>query len=69
MFYVIPMMLFVKYRKVKGMCDAMLKLLIHYRGDKVYRSMWLYRPEFIADLAKNEMERYVIPNWMEYVCL
>ena len=37
--------------------DAMLKLFTHYRGDKIDCPMRLYRPEFIADLAKNEPDR------------
>ena len=37
--------------------DAMLKLFTHYRGDKIELPMRLYRPEYIADLAKNEPDR------------
>lgn len=37
--------------------DAMLKLYTHFRGDKIDCPMRLYRPEFIADLAKNETDR------------
>jgi hypothetical protein len=37
--------------------DAMLKLFTHFRGDKIDCPMRLYRPEFIADLAKNETDR------------
>lgn len=37
--------------------DAMLKLFKHYRGDKIDCPMRLYRPEFIADLAKHETDR------------
>jgi hypothetical protein len=37
--------------------DAMLKLFKHYRGDKVDLTMRLYRPEFIADLAKTVTDR------------
>ena len=37
--------------------DAMLKLFKHYRGDKVDLPMHLYRPEFIADLAKPIKDR------------
>ena len=37
--------------------DAMLKLFTHYRGDKIDCPMRLYRPEFIADLAKSESDR------------
>lgn len=37
--------------------DAMLKLFKHYHGDKIDCPMRLYRPEFIADLAKNEPDR------------
>ena len=37
--------------------DAMLKLFKYFRGDKIDCPMRLYRPEFIADLAKNEANR------------
>ena len=37
--------------------DAMLKLFKHYRGDKIDLQMRLYRPEFIADLAKSVTDR------------
>ena len=37
--------------------EAMLKLFTHYHGDKIDCPMRLYRPEFIADLAKNEPDR------------
>ena len=37
--------------------DAMLKLFKYFRGDKIDCPMRLYRPEFIADLAKNEPDR------------
>ena len=37
--------------------DAMLKLYTHFRGDKIDFPMRLYRPEFIADLTKNEPDR------------
>ena len=37
--------------------DAMLKLFKHFRGDKIDCPMRLYRPEFIADLAKSETDR------------
>ena len=37
--------------------DAMLKLFKHYRGDKIDCPMRLYRPEFIADLAKSSTDR------------
>jgi len=37
--------------------DAMLKLFTHCRGDKIDCPMRLCRPEFIADLAKNETDR------------
>ena len=33
--------------------DAMLKIYKHFHGDKIDCPMRLYRPEFIADLAKN----------------
>ena len=37
--------------------DAMLKLFTHFRGDKIDCPMRLYRPEFIADLAKTATDR------------
>ena len=37
--------------------DAMLKLFTHFRGDKIDCPMRLYRPEFIADLAKAAPDR------------
>ena len=37
--------------------EAMLKIFKHYRGDKIDCPMRLYRPEFIADLAKQETDR------------
>jgi hypothetical protein len=37
--------------------DAMLKLFKHFRGDKIDCPMRLYRPEFIADLAKQSGDR------------
>jgi len=37
--------------------DAMLKLFKHFRGDKIDCPMRLYRPEFIADLAKQTNDR------------
>ena len=37
--------------------DAMLKLFKHFRGDKVDCPIRLYRPEFIADIAKNVSDR------------
>ncbi len=37
--------------------DAMLKLFKHYRGDKLDLPMRLYRPEFIAELAKTVADR------------
>jgi len=37
--------------------DAMLKLYTHFRGDKIDCHMRLYRPEYIADLAKHEPDR------------
>lgn len=37
--------------------EAMLKLFTHFHGDKIDCPMRLYRPEFIADLAKNETDR------------
>ena len=37
--------------------DAMIKLFTHFRGDKIDCPMRLYRPEFIADLAKQETDR------------
>jgi len=37
--------------------DAMLKVFKHFRGDKMDLPMRLYRPEFIADLAKPITDR------------
>ena len=37
--------------------DGMLRLFKHFRGDKIDCHMRLYRPEFIADLAKHETDR------------
>lgn len=37
--------------------DAMLKLFKHFLGDKIDYPMRLYRPEFIADLAKPVADR------------
>ena len=37
--------------------DTMLKLFKYFRGDKIDCPMKLYRPEFIADLAKQETDR------------
>ena len=37
--------------------DAMLKLFKHYHGDKIDLPIRLYRPEFIADLAKPVKDR------------
>ena len=37
--------------------DAMIKLFTHFRGDKIDCPMRLYRPEFIADLAKRATDR------------
>lgn len=37
--------------------DAMLKLFKYFRGDKIDCPMRLYRPEFIADLAKQTNDR------------
>ncbi|MDR1702371.1 MAG: hypothetical protein LBR56_06320 [Sporomusaceae bacterium] len=37
--------------------DAMLKLFKHFCGDKLDLPMRLYRPEFIADLAKTATDR------------
>jgi len=37
--------------------DAMMRLFKHYRGDKIDCPMRLYRPEFIADLAKQTTDR------------
>ena len=37
--------------------DAMLKLFKHFRGDKIDCPMRLYRPEYIADLARQETDR------------
>lgn len=37
--------------------DAMLKIFKYFRGDKIDCPMRLYRPEYIADLAKQETDR------------
>lgn len=37
--------------------DAMLKLFKYFRGDKIDCPMRLYRPEFIADMAKQTADR------------
>lgn len=37
--------------------DAMLKIYTHFHGDKIDCPMRLYRPEFIADLAKAVPDR------------
>ena len=37
--------------------EAMLKLFTHFKGDKIDCPMKLYRPEFIADLAKQAGDR------------
>lgn len=37
--------------------EAMLKLFTHFHGDKIDCPMRLYRPEFIADLARSEPDR------------
>ena len=37
--------------------DGMLKLFKYFRGDKIDCPMRLYRPEFIADLAKQATDR------------
>lgn len=37
--------------------DAMLKLFKYFRGDKIDCPMRLYRPEYIADLAKQTNDR------------
>lgn len=37
--------------------DAMLKLFKYFRGDKIDCPMRLYRPEYIADLAKQASDR------------
>ncbi|MCL1819480.1 MAG: hypothetical protein FWG36_02350 [Oscillospiraceae bacterium] len=37
--------------------ESMLKLFKHFRGDKIDCPMRLYRPEFIADLAKQSADR------------
>lgn len=37
--------------------DGMLKLFKYFRGDKIDCLMRLYRPEFIADLAKQTTDR------------
>lgn len=37
--------------------DGMLRLFKYFRGDKIDCPMRLYRPEFIADLAKQTTDR------------
>ena len=37
--------------------DAMLKLFKHFRGDKIDCPMRLFRPEYIADMAKQAEDR------------
>lgn len=37
--------------------EAMLKLFKYFHGDKIDCPMRLYRPEYIADLAKSETNR------------
>ena len=37
--------------------DGILKLFKYFRGDKIDCPMRLYRPEFIADLAKQTTDR------------
>lgn len=37
--------------------DAMLKLFKHFHGDKINCPMRLYRPEYIADMAKQFDDR------------
>lgn len=37
--------------------ENMLKLFKHFRGDKIDCPMRLYRPEYIADLAKQTSDR------------
>ena len=37
--------------------EAMLKLYRYFKGDKIDMPMRLYRPEFIADLAKQAPDR------------
>ena len=37
--------------------DAMLKLFKYFRGDKIDCPMRLYRPEYVADLAKQTTDR------------
>lgn len=37
--------------------EGMLKLFKHFRGDKIDCPMRLYRPEYIADLAKQTADR------------
>ena len=38
--------------------DGILKLFKYFRGDKIDCPMRLYRPEFIADLAKQTTDRW-----------
>jgi hypothetical protein len=37
--------------------ESMLKLFKHFRGDKLELPMRIYRPEFIADIAKPVKDR------------
>ena len=37
--------------------EAMLRIFKHFRGDKMDLPMRLYRPEFIADIAKPATDR------------
>ncbi|MCL1882967.1 MAG: hypothetical protein FWF81_04345 [Defluviitaleaceae bacterium] len=37
--------------------DAMLKLFKYFRGDKIDCPMRLYRPEFVADIARQTPDR------------
>ena len=37
--------------------EAMLRIFKHFRGDKMDLPMRLYRPEFIADIAKPVTDR------------
>lgn len=37
--------------------DILIKIFRHYHGDKIDCPMRMYRPEFVADLAKQEPDR------------
>lgn len=47
---------YIEFYELIG-CDAVLKLFKYFHGDKIDCSIRLYRPEFIADLAKQTNDR------------